>query len=73
MRSKILLEKALSIYTVDQLYDFTVKASNYYDKGLQPDIALVAVFNYPGVLSTMNNLLGDNLELVADNISKKFE
>eukprot|EP00581_Thalassiosira_minuscula_P014928 CAMPEP_0183730492 /NCGR_PEP_ID=MMETSP0737-20130205/32987_1 /TAXON_ID=385413 /ORGANISM="Thalassiosira miniscula, Strain CCMP1093" /LENGTH=858 /DNA_ID=CAMNT_0025963009 /DNA_START=206 /DNA_END=2782 /DNA_ORIENTATION=- len=73
MRAKLLLEKALSIYTVDQLYGYTAKASSYYDGGLQTALALVAAVNYPGILSTMKHLLGDDFELVVDSITKNFE
>jgi hypothetical protein len=71
MRSKLLLEKALSIYKIDQLFDYTVKASNHYNEGLEP---LVETVNYQGVLSTMRHLLGsDDCELVTDQITQNFE
>ena len=70
MRTKLLLEKALSIYTIDQLFDYSVKASNYHNEGLDP---LVNMVNYQGVLSTMKHLLSDDCELVVDKITKNFE
>lgn len=70
MRSKLLLEKALSIYSMDQLYDYTVKASNHYNEGLEP---LINKVNYQGVLSTMRHLLGEDCELVTDRITRNFE
>jgi len=70
MRSKLLLEKALSIYTLDQLFDYTVKASNHYNAGLLP---LVGAVNYQGLLSTMRSLLGDDCKLIKDQITKTFE
>jgi len=70
MRSKLLLEKALSIYTMDQLYAYTVKASAYHSEGIEPTADTV---NYQGVLSTMRHLLGDDYELVTDKITNNFE
>jgi hypothetical protein len=70
MRSKLLLEKALSIYTMDQLCDYTIKASNHYNEGSQP---LVDLVNYQGVLSTMRHLLGDDCDVVTDQITRNFE
>lgn len=70
VRSKLLLEKALSIYTMDQLYEYTVKASNHYNDGLEP---LVDAVSYQGVLSTMRHLLGTDCELVVDQIYKNFD
>jgi hypothetical protein len=70
MRTKLLLEKALSIYTIDQLFDYSVKASNYHNEGLEP---LVDIVNYQGVLSTMKHLLSDDCELVVDKITQNFE
>ena len=70
MRCKLLLEKALSIYTMDQLYEYTVKASNHYSKNRKLQVAAV---NYRGVLSTMRHLLGEHdCALVSDQIIKNF-
>lgn len=55
---------------MDQLYDYTVKASNHYSEGFEP---LVAAVNYQGLMSTMRHLLGDDCELVTDQITKNFE
>merc|ERR1712085_81766 len=70
MRSKLLLEKALSIYSLDQLYEYTAKASNRHSQGLD---LLVTMVSYQGVLSTMKHLLGDDGVLVADPIAQNFK
>ena len=70
MRSKLLLQKALSIYTMDQLYEYTVNASDFYNLRIEPTIASV---HYRGVLSTMKHLLGDDYHLVNDHITTYFE
>ncbi|KAL7465886.1 hypothetical protein ACHAXS_006189 [Conticribra weissflogii] len=68
LRSKLLIEKALDIYTVDQLFDFTVKASSQSYEGLD---SLMPLVNYPGVMLTMKHLLGDDFD--AEKIIKNFE
>jgi len=70
MRSKLLLEKALSIYNMDQLYEYTTKASIFYNETIEPTVGTV---HYRGVLSTMRHLLGDDFQLVADQITTNFE
>merc|ERR1711862_905011 len=71
VRSKLLIEKALSLYTMDQLYDYTTKASNYYkDEGQEP---LAGMVNYQGMLSTMRYLLGEDAGLVEKKILRNFE
>ena len=70
LRSKLLLEKALSIYSLDQLYDYTVKASNYYNETGEE---LVDQVNYQGVLSTMRHLLGEDAARVEKRITENFE
>jgi hypothetical protein len=70
IRSRLLLEKALSIYTLDQLYEYTVKASAYYNEGSEYNVDAV---NYHGVESTMRHLLGDDFELVTNQIRMNFE
>jgi len=69
-RSKLLLEKALSIYTMDQLYEFTAKASDHHNRGVE---SLVDVVNYDGVRSTMKHLLGEDCMLVCSKITENFE
>ena len=71
IRSKLLLEKALTIYTIDQLYDYTVKASMYHS-GVETGQSPAAV-NYQGVLSTMKHLLGGDYEMVRDQIAENFD
>jgi hypothetical protein len=68
VRSRLLLEKALSIYTMDQLFDYTVKASRRDDD----DVPLVAA-NYRGVMSTMRHLLGEDIDAVSEKITSNFE
>jgi len=72
IRSKLLIEKALSLYTMDQLHDYTVKASNYYNnEGQEP---LVDTVNYQGMFSTVRHLLGEeDAGLVEKNILRNFE
>ena len=70
LRSRLLLQKALSIYTPGQLFDYTVKASNYRHKGPDP---LVGAVSYQGVLSTMKHVLGDDIATITDKITKHFE
>jgi len=70
MRSKLLLEKALSLYSMTQLYECTAKATNHHNEDLEP---LVATVSYRGVLSTMKHLLGDDGVLVNDKIAQNFE
>jgi hypothetical protein len=72
LRAKLLLEKALSIYTMDQLFEYTLKATQYHGDNMELESLLSAV-NYHGVLSTMRNLLGDDCESVADKITYNFE
>lgn len=64
MRSKLLLEKALSIYSMDQLYNYTVKASN--NEGMEP------LVSNRGVLSTFKHLLGSdiNTAMITNNFDK---
>ena len=69
MRCKLLLQKALSIYTMDQLYDFTVMASKQHHLGFDP---LLATVDCQGVMYTMSHLLGDNYHLLIDHISDTF-
>lgn len=68
MRAKLLVEKALSLYTVDQLFDYSLKASNYYNESQEP---LTNEINYQGVLSTMRHLLANDCDV--DSITKIFE
>lgn len=68
MRAKLLVEKALSLYTVDQLFDYTLKASNFYNESQEP---LTNEINYQGVLSTMRHLLANDCNV--DSITKIFE
>ena len=68
VRSKLLLEKALSIYTMDQLYEYTVNASNHYSGDLRPQV----VASFDGVLSTMRHLLGSDFDLVKLEITRHF-
>lgn len=70
LRSRLLLQKALSIYTMEQLFDYTLKASNYRHEGPEP---LVSAVSYQGVLSTMKHLLGDDITVIADKVTKNFE
>ena len=68
MMTKLLLEKALSVYTVDQLFDYTLKASNYYNENQEP---LANEINYQGVLSTMRHLLANDCKV--GTITRIFE
>lgn len=68
MRAKLLVERALSLYTVDQLFDYSLKASNYYNESQEP---LTNEINYQGVLSTMRHLLANDCNV--DSITKIFE
>ena len=68
VRSKLLLEKALSIYTMDQLYEYTVNASNHYSGNLRPQV----VASFEGVMSTMRHLLGSDFDLVKLEITRHF-
>ncbi len=68
MRTKLLVEKALSVYSVDQLFDYTLKASNYYNENQEP---LTNQINYQGVLSTMRHLLEKDCKV--DTITRIFE
>jgi len=68
VRSKLLLEKALSIYTMDQLYEYTVNASNHYSRNLRPQV----VASFEGVMSTMRHLLGSDFDLVKLEITRHF-
>ena len=70
MRSKLLLEKALSIYSTAQLYEYTVKASRHHER--DPELP-AATASYQGVLSTMKHLLGEDGALVHDKIAQNFE
>merc|ERR1719389_947759 len=70
MRSKLLLEKALSLYSMTQLYECTTKATNHQNEDLEP---LVATVSYQGVLSTMKHLLGDDGVLVSNKIAQNFD
>mmetsp|Transcript_19390 Transcript_19390/g.27622 ORF Transcript_19390/g.27622 Transcript_19390/m.27622 type:complete len:950 (+) Transcript_19390:61-2910(+) len=68
MRAKLLVEKALSLYSVDQLFDYSLKASNYYNESQEP---LTNEINYQGVLSTMRHLLANDYDV--DSITQIFE
>ena len=70
MRSKLLIEKALSLYSMTQLYKCTAKATNHHNEGLDP---LAATVSYHGVLSTMKHLLGEDGVLVSNKIAQNFE
>ena len=70
MRSKLLLEKALSIYSTAQLYEYTVKASRHHER--DPELP-AATASYQGVLSTMKHLLGEDGALVHDKIAQNFD
>jgi ferric-chelate reductase len=70
MRSKLLLEKALSLYTLDQLFEYTAKASAYYNAETGRDNDVV---NYCGVRSTIRHLLGQDYEMVTNKMNEYFE
>ena len=70
MRSKFLLEKALSLYTLDQLFEFTANASAYYSA---EKVRCDATVNYCGVRSTMRHLLGHDYEMVTNQMKTNFE
>ncbi|KAL9183809.1 hypothetical protein ACHAXT_004665 [Thalassiosira profunda] len=70
MRTRLLLEKALSIYTLDQLFEYTMKASEHHDASFEPFLDEV---NFAGVQSTMRHLLGDDFDDVTENIARNFD
>lgn len=71
MRSKMLLEKALSVYSMDRLYGQTVMASQHCLMNFDPSLATV---DKQGVLCTVRNLMGDkDYQLVANQIVRAFD
>lgn len=71
MRSKLRLGKALSIYSMDQLYSQTVMASNHCLMDFDPQLATV---DKKGVLHTVSQLLGGkDYELFMNQISRAFD
>jgi len=69
MRCKLLLRKALSTHTIDQLYEITVIASNHCRTSFDP---LIATVDCQGVIYTMSHLLGDDYHLLMGKISDSF-
>lgn len=65
IRSKLLIEKALSIYSTDQLFAYACKASNN-----DSDEAMVA--NLAGVQYVIGKLVGDDIEFLLDTIELEF-
>ena len=63
---KLLLEKALSVYSLDQLFESAVRASTSVDEDDLPQIKSAASFK--GVLLMMKHLLGSDCDLMLEKI-----
>ena len=72
-RVKLLLEKALSIYSTDDLFNYAMGESNMSNSALDLD-PLVDAVDYQGVMSLMQHLLkGDSCKFIKGRLNKKFE
>lgn len=69
IRCKLLLRKALSTYTIDQLYEITVIGSNHCRTSFDP---LIVTVDCQGAIYTMSHLLGDDYHLLMGKISDSF-
>ena len=69
LRTKLLLEKALSVYSIDQLFEYSVHASGSSSGSTQH--LLSAAFG--GVLLMMKNLLGDDFESLRERIMQTLD
>lgn len=69
-RLKLLLEKALDIYNMDQLFESTIDETSQVD-GRQR--LMSPVVNYTGVVTMMKNILGDDYEHSIDSIATNFK
>ncbi len=65
IRAKLLIEKALSIYSVDQLFQYAVRGSGYE--------AGYILANLEGVLYVMKKLLGPDIKAISDVVSDTFK
>lgn len=72
LRTQPLLERALSIYNIEQLFENAVKAS-IIEGEEESEAALIHRASYYGIQQTMIQLLGDSFELVVDKIRENFE
>lgn len=74
-RTKLLLERVLSIYSIAQLFDYTVEASGKIGNERASAAALDRghVVTYSGMIYTMKQLLGDDCELLMDQITSNIE
>jgi hypothetical protein len=69
-RAKLLIERAISIYTLDQLFEYAVHASSDRENGAFP---LLGSASFDGVILMMENLLGDEFELLRERIIKSLD
>ena len=72
VRARILLEKATSIYSTDQLFSYAIDVSNSNNEALELE-PLVDSVDYRGVISLLQQLLKDNIRSIKSDIQKNFE
>jgi len=66
VRAKLLLEKAMSIYTTDQLFSYAAEVS------MDREPSVDYVVNYQGVLSLLQELLEDSFDSIDAKSSENF-
>lgn len=66
----MLLEKATSIYSTEQLFTYALEVSNSNNKALEP---LVDSVDYMGVLFLMQQLLKENANSIKAKVQRSFE
>jgi hypothetical protein len=67
--AKLILVKALSIYSIDQLFDYAVRASVHCDVELPP----WAAATFDGVMTMINDLLCNDCELLRKKALKNLD
>jgi hypothetical protein len=72
MRAKLLLEKAMSIFTTDQLFSHALEVSNEFFKAMGLEIRTDSV-DYCGVRSLMEKLLKENFRFMEDELTEHYE
>lgn len=68
---KLLVKRALSIYSVGQLFRYAVKASGIEEDEDDEELGEL-MSNYKGVIYILNQLLGDNLIHVREKVDQIF-
>ncbi|KAL7550022.1 hypothetical protein ACHAWF_015458 [Thalassiosira exigua] len=72
MRAKLLLEKAMSVFTTDQLFSHALEVSNESLKAMGLETQTDTV-DYRGVRSLMEKLLKENFKFMEDELMEHYD